>query len=63
MFGAAAREHSFVLHVQNHDTTNAEMWRAWQKILLHYPDIEIRTGNCRLSSAQWKQYLTDGYIT
>ena len=62
-FGAIARPGSFVVHVQNHDPQNADLWRALQRILLHYPRIEIRTGNCRLDAEKWKKYLKEGYIT
>lgn len=63
VFGASARQGSFVLHVQNHDPLNRELWRAMQQMLLHYPNIEIRTGNCRLNASLWRQYMNDGYIT
>lgn len=63
VFSAAQRDQSFVLHMQNHDRSSTEIWNAWRKILLHYPDIEVRTGNCRLDSSQWRQYLKDGYVT
>jgi hypothetical protein len=62
-FGATSRPGSFVAHVQNHDPQNADLWRALQRILLHYPQIEIRSGNCRLDAAQWQQYVKEGYIT
>lgn len=62
-FGAIARENAFVVHAQNHDPASPELWRALQRIMLLYSDIEIRTGNCRLNAAQWRHYLTEGYVT
>ncbi|HVK39442.1 MAG TPA: hypothetical protein VNA88_12965 [Candidatus Kapabacteria bacterium] len=62
-FSSSARPGAFVVHVQNHDPDNHDLWKALQQILLHYPDLEIRTGNCRLDAATWRSYLKDGYIT
>lgn len=62
-FSASARPGAFVVHVQNHDPNNLDLWKALQRILAAYPDLEIRTGNCSLNAATWRSYLKDGYIT
>jgi hypothetical protein len=61
-FSAIARPGAFVIHMQNHDPANPHLWRALQRILLHYPHLEIRSGNCRLDAAKWQQYVRDGYV-
>ncbi|PEC48587.1 hypothetical protein [Bacillus sp. AFS096315] len=52
----------FGISFEKHYGAENDLWIALTQVIAEFPDVEIHTGNCRLTGKQWINYLNSGEL-
>ncbi|QKE72021.1 hypothetical protein HPK19_04040 [Arthrobacter citreus] len=52
----------FGISFEKHYGAEKDLWITLTQVIAEFPDVEIHTGNCRLTGKQWINYLNSGEL-